>query len=434
MPNSVSNLYVYYQNVRSIKSKVNEIYVNLTDAEFDLIAITESWLDSSVADSEFAPVNYQVFRSDRDFIRSGRQTGGGVILAINGKHKVKNLDLSMFKMFPLIDITGCKLIYPQNNIYVFVVYIPPDISITDFDSFIDCFGNFALEFQNILLFGDFNVAAFLNNTNSKSNLLHRLMSLLNLSQYNSVYNSDGNLLDLVFSSFKKCVVTHDPCPLVKEDVYHPALNINFLVKQTSYASFPVCRTEKLYNFRKSNFPSLYQDILDIDWKFLYELTDVEEACEHFYKRLYVTFDKNVPLFKCSKYKYPSWYSKELRDMLKNKFKLFKRWKFEGSNQAYNEFSLIRCSVKKLIRRDFNAHINKTQDSLLKDSKYFWKFTKEKQGRSSVPNEVHLDDKTCSDPSEIVNTFAHYFHSTFNSSTKNLTPKITNSNSSSKCRG
>mgnify|MGYP005984510109 FL=1 len=108
MPNSVSNLYVYYQNVRSIKSKVNEIYVNLTDAEFDLIAITESWLDSSVADSEFAPVNYQVFRSDRDFIRSGRQTGGGVILAINGKHKVKNLDLSMFKMFPLIDITGCK--------------------------------------------------------------------------------------------------------------------------------------------------------------------------------------------------------------------------------------------------------------------------------------------------------------------------------------
>mgnify|MGYP005984162229 FL=1 len=96
-----------------------------------MLCITESWLDSSVVNSEFIPRNYNVFRSDRDFSRSGRQRGGGVVLATNGKFSVKSLDLALFTDFCLCDIVGCKLCYEQISLYVSVVYIPPNISVAD---------------------------------------------------------------------------------------------------------------------------------------------------------------------------------------------------------------------------------------------------------------------------------------------------------------
>ena len=82
---------IYYQNARSIRSHINDIYSCLTSAEFQIVCITESWLDSSISNSEFIPPNHVTFRSDRNFIRSVRQRGGGVVLSVNAQFSVKSL-------------------------------------------------------------------------------------------------------------------------------------------------------------------------------------------------------------------------------------------------------------------------------------------------------------------------------------------------------
>lgn len=63
---------IYYQNVRGLKSKVNEFYNNILTTEFDIISITETWLDESVYSSEFFSDEWSVFRQDgREMARGG---------------------------------------------------------------------------------------------------------------------------------------------------------------------------------------------------------------------------------------------------------------------------------------------------------------------------------------------------------------------------
>ena len=102
---------VYYQNVRSVRSKVNNLYCFLTNLEYDFICLTETWLDPSVSSSELIPKSYSVYRKDRNFEATGRSRGGGVLLALHEKFNATGIDLSHICFPDLIDVVGCTLCY-----------------------------------------------------------------------------------------------------------------------------------------------------------------------------------------------------------------------------------------------------------------------------------------------------------------------------------
>ena len=82
---------MFYQNVRSLKSIYWDNLSNTKESklscfhdlfmtnQFDIIAITETWLHSSISNHELLPVGYNVSRHDHQSKR-----GGGVLLAIKG--------------------------------------------------------------------------------------------------------------------------------------------------------------------------------------------------------------------------------------------------------------------------------------------------------------------------------------------------------------
>ena len=332
-PNSCGNDYlpIYYQNVRSIRSRVNEVFFCLNVSDYDVICLTESWLDSSISNCEFMPSSYCVFRADRNFTCSNRQRGGGVVLAVSDKFPVSSVDLSVFDAFHLIDIVACKLCCGRSSLFIFVIYIPPDVSIQEYELFLECFENIAVELDNILIIGDFNAPTFSNNVkDSKSNLVFNMMSFLNLTQYNNIRNCNKVLLDLVFTNYGKCLVEQDTCPIVPEDRHHPALNINLVLKTGTYENLSMCTDVKTYNFKKADYVSLYNGLLTTNWDVLYESTNVNSACETLYRILYSLFDKHVPLFKCSKFSFPSWYTTELRQQIILKHKVFREIKRKPS--------------------------------------------------------------------------------------------------------
>ena len=43
---------IYYQNVRSIRNKVNGFFNGTSDMGFDIICISETWLNDSISNSE----------------------------------------------------------------------------------------------------------------------------------------------------------------------------------------------------------------------------------------------------------------------------------------------------------------------------------------------------------------------------------------------
>lgn len=47
-----------------------------------MIALSETWLDSSVLSSEILSNEYQIYRKDRSTLTSSKSRGGGVLVAV----------------------------------------------------------------------------------------------------------------------------------------------------------------------------------------------------------------------------------------------------------------------------------------------------------------------------------------------------------------
>lgn len=56
---------VYYQNVRGLRTKTSDFRYEVSTNNFDLIALTETWLHDGINSSEVFTNDYNVFRHDR---------------------------------------------------------------------------------------------------------------------------------------------------------------------------------------------------------------------------------------------------------------------------------------------------------------------------------------------------------------------------------
>ena len=163
----MSRLSIYFQNVRGLRTKSADLYLSGSTCEYDCVCLVETWLSSDVINSEYFTNNFCVFRKDRNHEVSNKTRGGGALIAVSSKYVALGLDLSAFSILA-IDIVGCKIKFGHEFTYLFSVYIAPDISLHDFESFFQFLESFVLDKKNILLLGDFNVPNFINSTKKKS--------------------------------------------------------------------------------------------------------------------------------------------------------------------------------------------------------------------------------------------------------------------------
>ncbi|WP_219823713.1 hypothetical protein, partial [Enterobacter cloacae complex sp. 2DZ2F20B] len=111
--------------------------------------------------------------------------------------------------------------------------------------------------EHLIIVGDFNVPSFSSNSHSnchKTLILKQFCNVVQLSQFNSIPNSNNRLLDLFFSNPNTtALVSHCTPPLISEDKHHPALHVNFNFAMPIITSkFPLAKKLR-YNFRKANF-------------------------------------------------------------------------------------------------------------------------------------------------------------------------------------
>lgn len=73
--------HVFYQNVCGLRTKLNKFRVDLQACDFDIVVITESWLNNDILDPVVVDMqSYTVFRRDRETTGSSKY-GGGVLVA-----------------------------------------------------------------------------------------------------------------------------------------------------------------------------------------------------------------------------------------------------------------------------------------------------------------------------------------------------------------
>ena len=85
---------LYYQNTRSLRTKLNKFLFSSACCHCDVLCITESWLHTFISDGELVDNNYIIFRKDRDASTSVYERGRGVFIAIELSGTAESIPLN----------------------------------------------------------------------------------------------------------------------------------------------------------------------------------------------------------------------------------------------------------------------------------------------------------------------------------------------------
>jgi hypothetical protein len=287
---------VYYQNVRGLRSKTTLFRNNVETCLFDFIALTETFLTSSVCDGELFPPGYKVIRQDR----VGDLGWGGVLLAVRecySVHVLKDIDgytRDKELIFVIITIKNIKLL-------CCVAYLPPNYKEEQYLSVLTCIENVISENSNldVLVLGDFNLNSCSTNVKYQFDLF---CSFCGLCECNHILNNRGGMLDVVLSNIDKdrVEVSIIEDPFVPVDLYHPPLGIVLMYQVDR--SRPILSSDSQnhletcpqWNWRKADYFGLYAHLASLDWSSVLMSYEVNSATNLFYEMLYTSINLFAP--------------------------------------------------------------------------------------------------------------------------------------------
>lgn len=424
---SEDSIRILYQNARGLKTKTHKIFQNILSEDFDFIAITESWLSPDIHSNELIDSRYNVFRLDRDPIKSKKKRGGGLLFAAKTQYlitRVSQWDSSDQKYSKM----WLRISYRGDCFYLCLVYLIPPVRKLTVENFVNSLLDISeLQGKKLMVLGDINIRDFVtlheqDSSDKRIVSLNRLMSFYNLNYKNLIKNSQKKILDQCFDNFDSHFTSNlrkktsfieitRGNPLVKEDKLHPALEIKLGYRRVKLNNIDENLAPK-FNFKKANIVNIKNHLDNMSWNFLEHLDDPNEILDQIYSKLNEAFIAHIPLMpKSRSSKFPIWWSKETKTMFNSKERL-RKIKNKTHKQSC-QYSEMRRKVKKEIKNDYTTYVKNSVEQLKKDSKFFWKFIKQKKEPGKL-KQYKYQDKIISDPSEVAHAYSEHLKKSFSS--------------------
>lgn len=418
-----NKLSIYYQNVRGLRTKTHEFYRNLLTVNFDIIVLTETWLNSNVFSSELFDERYVIYRRDRN--RSGSclgREGGGVLVAVAKRLSSKRMvhwESDCEDLWVKLTLNNANTM----DLVLCSVYIPPPVQKAKLEYFIDNCNKITEQCNSpMCIIGDFNLS-HLNWSNIRNpQYLSSVPSLYvpfvdfvnvnNFMQCNNWPNVMGRTLDLVLTNISSCEVieaTERLCPI---DPLHPPLEIELSFKN----QLKLCYNEHVDrpNFYKADYEALNNYFGELNWKLLFSgHNDVNEITRIFYDTINIAINRFVPPSKTKSKRYPPWFSHNLIKRLREKNKLRIRYKKYGNPLDKIAYRLLTDRCHKIASSCYKKYMERVEDQVHNNPKFFWSYIKGKRGGlSSYPATITNGITAAADGNTVCNLFAEYFSTMF----------------------
>lgn len=375
-----NNFKVAHLNILSLPAKFIDIKTHLLEFRYDVLFLSETWLDVSMNSSMFAIEGYTLLRNDR------RSRGGGVALYI-----LNNLKVTRIVTSDAIEQLWISVSNNCDNVILGVAYRPPKLNVKIFlDELEITISSCMAVSEHIICLGDFNIN-LLDAVSPASGLFHALMEVVGLSQLinqpTRISKTSSTLLDLILTSDRKFVVesgVHD-IHFSDHDLTFCEINLLKSVRQAKFV--------KYRNFKNINEGAFVRDLKQLPWNAIYRNSDIDKKIELFNSYITNLFDLHAPVISARITK-PSkaWITdnikllKSLRNKAKTKFrktKLPAHWEYYKSLRNFTTLA---------IRNEKKAYLN---HKLLNNnsSKSVWKELKSLNIKISDYNEipVHLQN-------------------------------------------
>uniref|UniRef100_A0A1B6KLV4 Uncharacterized protein n=1 Tax=Graphocephala atropunctata TaxID=36148 RepID=A0A1B6KLV4_9HEMI len=385
---------------------------------YDIVILSETNLLPAISTSELGLHDFKVFRRDRCVHTSQKQTGGGVLIAVRKQLQAREIIISECCTEAIF-----LSIKPRANVVMFLcgVYIPPQQSLTSYIHFIDTVVDIYsrnLDFNESLLCGDFNLPAHewtesvVCSNSPSATALSDMASLLNLRQANTVRNSRGVLLDLVFCSSLTSTVSAATDVLISEEAHHPALSVSVELR-----SYPISSKRDpvlVRDFNRCNLEGVRTELLSGALEVGCLESDFDTAFTEFSNKLEEIVAKHTPWKRVECSPFPEWFSHELKELVIWKKMLHKKYKQTLNDSDYYNFSIIRDQCKILAKSCHEQYVFHVESTLPSNVKVFWSFVNQLNRRSPDPDILQLDDRTVCSSKEMCELSADFFKSVHSS--------------------
>ena len=401
-----------HHNCQSLLNKV-EIYNSIIINHYDILSLSETWLNNNIPDSLVSINSYNLYRSDRT--DNTKDKGGGSALYI--KQDLNHEPIYSFSPDKGSEFDAIWVSIKNNNsrnLIVGSIYFPPNCDVGKFLAYLDnTIHHSQFDKADILLLGDFNCNW--NHSSIYKHELIKLMSQLNLNMpvigptYVSSKFGKESLLDLCFLSNN--LITTYTTVLITQISDHYAITGNIKLKKVKVP-------RKLINCRSysRNLPLLQTENLSPNQELLDQINSTEDAdiqSEILERWILQMVDKHIPSKTIRiRPNAPPWLDHNIKRLisLKNRYyrKIINSDLFENQWSQYKKFrnyvhSQIKLNKKKYLSNQFS-----------KSTSCFFKeinnLLGQKKSTCHKPNEILSNNLIYKDKLEIANILNDYFTS------------------------
>lgn len=287
------NIKLYYQNCNSLRSphKMSVYGVAMIDNDFDIYVLVETNLDSSIYDSELFPLEYTVYRHDRDLSKTPKSSGGGIAVAVKSKYFSQTIELPTCDTY--IESICVQLTIHNKNIYIFAVYIPHwNQSVNSFNVLgrqLSRIIDDMIQGDELILLGDFNLSNLNWEFDDELNTVlfpTNAVSEIEIAAITNIYsnglfqvcgqqNHNGKLLDLIFCTDHEWITTSNADPLVQEEIHHPSILVDLIITNSNKQEPSKDVTVKDFNFSHADFDVINNEIENINWESIFAYSSDE---------------------------------------------------------------------------------------------------------------------------------------------------------------
>ncbi|XP_059224405.1 uncharacterized protein LOC131997570 [Stomoxys calcitrans] len=335
---------------------MDEFRDTFINSDIDAICISETWFHPEIDSSIFHVTGYKLFRADR------HTHGGGVAIYI--KHGISCSLKCMSNRSSRIEYLFLELLSDDKKRLLLGCVYRPNSSI-DFEELIETIDIISIEYDNIIVAGDFNSNLLVERCLADSMQTLGLLPV-NDSAPTHFTRSNASLLDVFF-------VSH----LSKISLYNqldaPAFSKHDLLFVTYHFEInPTVCTSTYRDFKNIDWPLLHQSLDEVPWEEIFYMEGVDEQVSFLNHNLCSIYDTCVPVKVIyTNRKQQPWFTPEIKHLISVRNLAYKRWKRYRLPTLYDTFKSARRDVLKKTNESKKQYYKRKFENAI-DSKRKWK--------------------------------------------------------------
>lgn len=332
---NLNNILIKHINVRSLKSKLDQIKMMIKDESIDILCCTETWLEPDISSNLIQIEGFNVYRKDRV------KKGGGAIIYV--REEYTSSQVMQNNNDEVEDLWVNVQVRKNKSFVVGSVYRQPKASVQSFEYIEERLREAITLEKNLYILGDFN------DDQMKSSKLKQIIKRLGLQQLiksaTRITHDTQTLLDLIISNNPSSIVSTHVEANSLSDHHEISCKIN-IKKEKKRPCRITCRTKR--NYSNKEFRAQLMSNVEMI-KPLYCTDDATEQAQILTDYLLTSLDAVAPFQTRTMKNTPvKWITEELRNEIALKNYLKRRAK-------RNDFWLImfriqKKKVRKLVKR------------------------------------------------------------------------------------